>query len=88
MGLYLRVNGIDIKNLKIRPKLVKGVPTGKRELVIEDPKLGKFAVDDNEDIPEGGTPFVLEVANSPRAATWKIVNVESFLAMVDSSENH
>ena len=81
--LYLRVNGIDIKTLAIRYKIVKGMMTDKRELVIDDPKLGKFAVDDNEDVPEGAPKFTLEVANSPRSTDWKIVNLESFLAMVD-----
>lgn len=73
--LYLRVNGIDIANLKIRRRMTSGVPIGERELVIEDPMLGKFAIDDS---------FVIEISTD-RRSKWKSVSVGNFLAMLDSS---
>ena len=74
--LHLRVNGIDISTLKIRPKMVSGAPIGDKELVIEDPVLGKFAIDDS---------FVLEYAYD-RRKKWEITSVKNFLAMLDIVE--
>jgi len=74
--LYLRVNGIEINNLKIRRKMISGAPIGERELVIEDPQLGRFAIDDT---------FILEIT-ADRRSKWKVVSVGSFLAMLDSIE--
>lgn len=73
--LYLRVNGINITSLKVRRKMVSGAPVGDRELVIEDPVLGKFAIDDS---------FIIEVSTD-RRSKWKTVSVGNFLAMLDSS---
>jgi len=74
--LYLRVNGIQIDNLKIRRKMISGAPIGEKELVIEDPMLGKFSIDDS---------FILEVSTD-RRTKWKTVSVGNFLAMLDSIE--
>lgn len=72
--LYLRVNGIDITNLKIRRKMVSGAPIGEKELVIEDPTLGKFSIDDS---------FAIEVSTDHRTK-WKTVSVGDFLALLDT----
>jgi hypothetical protein len=74
--VYLRVNGISITTVKIRHKLIGGAPIGDKELVIEDPVLGKFAIDDT---------FILE-ATFDRRKKWEIVSVKSFLSMLDSIE--
>jgi hypothetical protein len=74
--VYLRVNGIQIDNLKIRPKMVSGAPIGEKELVIEDPLLGKFAIDDS---------FILETTTD-RRRKWEITSVKNFLAMLDIVE--
>lgn len=72
MQLYLRVNGIQIENVKIRRKMVAGAPVGDREIVIEDPVLGNFAIDDT---------FILEVTRD-RRKKWEITSVQNFLAML------
>ncbi len=71
--LQLRVNGIDIDKLKLRPKMVAGVPRGKREVVIEDPKLGSFPIDDS---------FIIETRNSPRKK-WEPTSVESLIQSIE-----
>lgn len=73
--LYLRVNGIEIEKVKARRKLVNGKPGVEHELVIEDPKLGSFAVE--------GEGFILEVCRDNRK-TWEITSVKNFLAMLGS----
>ena len=72
--LRLRVNGIEIEKAKARPKMVGGIPTSEYELVIEDPKLGLFAIDDT---------FIIETARG-RSKKWEITSVQNFLAMLGS----
>ena len=72
MQLYLRVNGIEIDNLKIRRKLISGAPIGEREIVIEDPALGKFAIDDS---------FILET-RSDRRRKWRLSSIAELLEMI------
>jgi hypothetical protein len=73
--LYLRVNGIDITNVRLRRKMADGLPIGERELVIEDPILGKFAIDNS---------FILEVTFD-RRKKWKTVTVpELITTLVDT----
>ncbi len=74
--LYLRVNGIAIENLKIRRKMRSGAFLDEHELVIEDPIIGKFAIDDS---------FNLE-ARTDRRKKWNPTTVKNFLAMVLSIE--
>jgi hypothetical protein len=71
-SLYLRVNGIEIEKARARRKLVNGKPTDEHELVIEDPKLGMFAVE--------GEGFILEVSRNRK--TWEITSAVAFLKMV------
>jgi len=73
--LYLRVNGIQIDNLKVRRKMVSGAPIGDVELVIEDPLLGKFAIDDG---------FVLEITRD-RRRKWEPTTVKDLLALVSDT---
>jgi len=56
--------------------MISGAPIGEKELVIEDPMLGKFSIDDS---------FILEVSTD-RRTKWKTVSVGNFLAMLDSIE--
>ncbi len=46
-ALAVRVNGVVIRRVKIREYICGGQPTGEHELVIFDPVLGSFAVDDS-----------------------------------------
>lgn len=72
--LHLRVNSITISNVKVRPKLKFGVPSGQREVVVEDPRLGWFAVDDS---------FILE-ATTDRRKAWQVVSVIELLTIIDA----
>lgn len=74
MALYLRVNGIDIDSLKVRRKMVAGAPIGELEIVIEDPVLGKFSIDDS---------FELET-RSDRRRKWSLTSVYNLLEMIGS----
>lgn len=73
---YLKVNGIEIDSLKIRRKMVSGAPIGELEIVIEDPVLGKFSIDDS---------FVLEV-RSDRRKRWRPSSVADLLEMIPTIE--
>lgn len=86
--VQVRVNGIQISRMRVRRKLVNGVPAGDFELVIEDPILGMFAIDDNQDIPYGASSFLLEVKDMTIPAAernrmpskgWKKINEEDLL---------
>ncbi len=71
--LHLRVNGINITSVKIRPKMLAGMPRGEREVVIEDPQLGTFPIDDS---------FIIEVRSGPRKK-WELTTVSGLLASMD-----
>jgi hypothetical protein len=71
-SLYLRVNGIEIDSLKIRRKMISGAPIGERELVIEDPILGKFAIDDS---------FIIE-ARPDRRRKWRTSSIADLFEMI------
>ncbi len=45
-ALVVRVNGVVIRRVKIREYISGGQPTGEQELIIFDPVLGSFVVDD------------------------------------------
>ena len=76
--IYLRVNGIEITNLKIRRKMISGFPVGEHELVIEDPTLGNFAIDDNDEVLPGSSKFLLEVKIKP-SNKWKTISVNTLI---------
>ncbi len=46
-ALVVRVNGVVIRRVKIREYISGGQPTGEQELIIFDPMLGSFVVDDS-----------------------------------------
>ncbi len=46
-ALVVRVNGVVIRRVKIREYISGGQPTGEQELIIFDPLLGSFVVDDS-----------------------------------------
>ena len=72
--LYLRVNEVEIDSLKVRRKMVSGSPTGDWEIVIEDPILGRFSIDDS---------FALE-SRSDRRRKWKPSSIAQLLEMIGS----
>jgi hypothetical protein len=63
-SFQFRINGIIITHIGVRPVVVDGYPTEQREIVACDEKLGWFAVDDNDDLPDWSlSKFILEVRN-------------------------
>ncbi len=46
-ALVVRVNGVVIRRVKIREYISGGQPTGEQELIIFDPVVGSFVVDDS-----------------------------------------
>ena len=75
-GLKLRVNGLEISKITIRSQIIHGAPVGNPEIVVTDPIIGNFALDDNQDIP-----FIIELKEGK---VWKIVNVADLLTIVES----
>ena len=73
---YLRVNGIEIDHIQIRHKIVAGAPTKEKEIVIDDPVLGLFAIDET---------VTLETRRD-RRKKWEIISLQDFLAMVGTNE--
>lgn len=49
-NLQVRVNGISIEKLTLRRQMREGYPDGPWEVVVTDPVLGQFAVDDSFEI--------------------------------------
>jgi hypothetical protein len=49
-NLQIRVNGIKIEKLKLRRQMRSGYPDGPWEVVVTDPVLGEFAIDDTFEI--------------------------------------
>ena len=82
MGIHLRVNGIEVPKVKVRPKIIGGQPSlVERELVIDDPRLGSFTVDDNKNVPPGGSKFLLEYTHD-RRSKWKSTTLVELLSII------
>ncbi len=45
--LVVRVNGVVVRRVKVREFVWDGQPTGEQELIIYDPVLGSFPVDES-----------------------------------------
>lgn len=70
-NLQVKVNGILIAKLSVRRQIVEGYPDGPLELVITDPLLGKFAIDDN---------FIIEAKLGKKH--WQKVTVKNLFAIL------
>jgi hypothetical protein len=71
--IYLRINGIEVTNVGLRRKMLLGLPVGGREVVIEDTRLGKFAIDDN---------FVIETSSNHK--DWVLITIADLLLVLDN----
>lgn len=45
--LVVRVNGVVVRRVKVREYVWDGHPTGEQDLIIFDPVIGSFSVDDS-----------------------------------------
>jgi hypothetical protein len=74
VSLKVRVNGIPVDRINIRRQIRGGYPDGPKEIVITDPTLGKFAIDDS---------FNIEFKEGKR---WRKTFVSELLTMLESLE--
>jgi len=72
----VRVDGIDVPVLRIRREMTHGFPCGPKELVVKDPALGMFALDQN---------FTIEVKDlSVPGIEWKRVTPAELIALLEA----
>lgn len=91
----IRLNGLIITHLKIRPTVIDAT-TDHRELVACHDALGEFAIDDNEDLVDPAlTPFILEVRDITIPPIerrylankgWKRVSTQECLASLEAAD--
>jgi hypothetical protein len=69
----LRVNGVVMPYLRIQYEIV-GVPAGKRQIAVEDAKIGWVVIDDNEDLADSAlSKFVLEVRDFAAPSEYRLL---------------
>jgi hypothetical protein len=84
LPIVVRVNGVRIRTLRIRQQLGEdNHPTGKTELVIVDPVIGAFAIDERFDVE------IKDVFSPPRRAVegWRRVTPDQLLEMLAAKFN-
>ena len=81
-----RLNGVIIPYLILRPADRQG-RTYRRELVACDRRLGMFAIDDNEDLPDPALPrFIFEVRDvSTPEKGWQRMTTAECIAFLRSA---
>ncbi len=87
-ALAVRVNGVLIRRVKIREYICGGQPTGEHELVIFDPMLGSFSVDDTFffEIKDLNAPT--EVNDAQPAEGWRPVKLKELIEILSAGSNH
>ncbi len=85
-ALVVRVNGMIIRRVKIREYISDGKPTGEQELVICDPLVGCFAVDDtfSFEVKDLALPEVVRQALPNEG--WQAVTLPELLSMLSAAE--
>ncbi len=85
-ALVVRVNGVIIRRVKIREFLSEGKRTGEQELVIYDPLVGGFAVDEGFafEVKDLALPEVVRQA-LPNDG-WQPVTLPELLRMLSAAE--
>ncbi len=86
-ALVVRVNGMIIRRVKVREYISDGQPTGEQELVIYDPLVGSFAVDDSFrfEVKDLALPEVVRQA-LPNDG-WQAVTLAELLRLLSAAEN-
>ena len=64
--INLRVNGVPVEHVSLRFQIVDGYPGGPKEIVINDPILGQFHLDDAFaiEVQEGEGPWRPQTAQA------------------------
>ena len=76
--LQLQVNGIPISSVKVRRKLVSGVPVGEVEVVIQDPILGWLPID---------ATFKVEIFKEEKVG-WVGVTLPELISLLNDEMKH
>ncbi len=86
-ALVVRVNGVIIRRVKIREFISEGQPTGEQELVIYDPLVGSFAVDESFsfEVKDLALPEVVRQA-LPNDG-WQPVSLPELLRLLSAAED-
>ena len=93
-SFQFRLNDVVITHMKVRPVVINGT-TDRWELAACDDKLGEFAIDDNEELPDPALArFILEVRDAtippierrflPNKG-WRRMTTQECLALLESA---
>lgn len=75
-SLELRVNGLEMTGIRVQRATVDGYPSDQWEVLVEDPRLGFFPLDEKPD-------FFIEVRESKRHR-WKQKTLSELLSWLQS----
>ncbi|MFZ0798400.1 MAG: hypothetical protein WAM98_11500 [Terriglobales bacterium] len=68
-----RVNGLVMPYLRIQNE-IDGAAAGRRQIAVEDAKIGWVVIDDNEDLADSAlSKFVLEVREFATPSEWRVL---------------
>ncbi len=83
-ALVVRVNGVVIRRVKIREYISGGRPTGERELIIFDPVLGSFVVDDSFEFEVKDLAVPEVVRRSMADDGWQKVSLRELMRLLSA----
>jgi hypothetical protein len=68
-----RVNGLVMPYLRIQHE-IDGAPSGRRQIAVEDAKIGWVVIDDNEDLADSAlSKFALEVRDYAAPSEYRLL---------------
>ena len=84
-----RVNGVVIPQIRVRREIVNGEPKGRRQIVVNDPDLGWFAIDGNENLWDPSlSRFVFEIKDLSVPffqRSWKQVTISELIQILEAT---
>lgn len=86
-ALAVRVNGVVIRRVKIREYISGGQPTGEQELVVFDPTVGSFAVDDRFIFEVKDLSIPADLRDSLPNEGWRAVKLNALIEMLAAAES-
>lgn len=78
--LEIKVNGVETTGLRLQRLIVDGYPTNAWEVLVEDPVIGYFPLDEKPD-------FIIEIKDplTPvKKRTWKKVTLPELIAWLQN----
>jgi hypothetical protein len=88
-----RVNGLVMPYLRIQYE-IDGVPAGRRQIAVEDAKIGWVVIDDNEDLADSAlSKFILEARDFAAPSKlrllpnkgWRKVSTQEVLNLLEAA---